>query len=124
LRADIPGDPAHPLFRVEVGFAGTDPRVSLRDDVDGVADVAARLEQMDARSRRGPWTRTVMELISARPATRAADLMADAGYANLATFKRDVRRLKELGLTESLEVGYRISARGQAVLAFGAQPQA
>ncbi|HEY7447932.1 MAG TPA: hypothetical protein VH702_07265 [Vicinamibacterales bacterium] len=31
-------------------------------------------------------------------------------------FKRDVRKLKALGLTESLEIGYRISARGRAVL--------
>jgi ribosomal protein S19E (S16A) len=31
-------------------------------------------------------------------------------------FKTDVRKLKELGLTESLEVGYRLSPRGQALL--------
>lgn len=32
-------------------------------------------------------------------------------------FKADVRKLKELGLTESLDVGYRLSARGEAALA-------
>jgi ribosomal protein S19E (S16A) len=32
------------------------------------------------------------------------------------SFKRDVRKLKEMGLTESLEVGYRLSPRGQALL--------
>jgi predicted transcriptional regulator len=32
-------------------------------------------------------------------------------------FKRDVKKLKELGLTEALEVGYRISPRGRVVLA-------
>jgi hypothetical protein len=31
-------------------------------------------------------------------------------------FKRRVRRLKELGLTESLEVGYRLSPRGRTVV--------
>ena len=31
-------------------------------------------------------------------------------------FKSNVRRLKALGLTESLEVGYRLSPRGQAWL--------
>jgi len=31
-------------------------------------------------------------------------------------FKRDVRRLKELGLTVSLSVGYELSPRGQAFL--------
>jgi len=31
--------------------------------------------------------------------------------------KRDVRKLKNLGLTHSLDVGYRISPRGAAYLA-------
>jgi Mn-dependent DtxR family transcriptional regulator len=33
-------------------------------------------------------------------------------------FKINVRKLKELGLTESLEVGYRLSALGEALLRF------
>jgi hypothetical protein len=117
LRADIPGDPAHPLFRIEVAYAGDDPRIALRAETDDVTEVVATLDRIDRGSRRGPWTRTVLALIAARPATRAADLFAEAGYADLASFKRDVRRLKELGLTESLEVGYRISARGSAAIA-------
>lgn len=35
---------------------------------------------------------------------------------DVARFKPRVRQLKELGLTESLEVGYRLSPRGRAVL--------
>jgi hypothetical protein len=31
-------------------------------------------------------------------------------------FKLDVRKLKELGLTESLPIGYRLSPRGETVL--------
>ncbi len=31
-------------------------------------------------------------------------------------FKADVRKLKRLGLTESLDVGYRLSPRGRAYL--------
>ena len=31
-------------------------------------------------------------------------------------FKADVRKLKELGLTESLPVGYRLSPRGERYL--------
>jgi hypothetical protein len=31
-------------------------------------------------------------------------------------FKLDVRKLKELGLTESLRPGYRLSPRGETVL--------
>ena len=47
-----------------------------------------------------------------RPGARPRRL---AGPGDLA-FKRDVRKLKELGLTRSLEVGYEISPRGRAYL--------
>ena len=46
---------------------------------------------------------------------RAADLAAAFGREML-PFKVDVRKLKELGLTESLRPGYRLSPRGRAVL--------
>ncbi|WP_179221744.1 hypothetical protein [Inquilinus limosus] len=49
------------------------------------------------------------------PATRAPDLAARFGR-DTASFKADVRKLKALGLTESLEVGYRLSPRGRALL--------
>jgi hypothetical protein len=119
LRADIPGDAAYPLFRMEVGYAGPDPRIALRErspSADELPDLIARLDRMDSSSPRGPWTRTIMAMIAERPATRAGDLFAAAGYPDLRTFKRDVRRLKELGLTESLDVGYRLSPRGATVL--------
>ncbi|HET6531738.1 MAG TPA: hypothetical protein VFH03_14170 [Actinoplanes sp.] len=120
LESDIPGKPEHPLFRIEVAYAGDDPRIALRatdrlSDEEVVA-LAARLDRMDRTGRRGPWTRSVLDLIAAKPAVRAGDLFAEAGYPDLLSFKRDVRRLKELGLTESLEVGYRLSPRGRSLL--------
>jgi hypothetical protein len=125
LRADIPGDPAYPLFRMEVGYAGPDPRIALRaaDALSG-EELAALTAELDRMDHRRPWTRPVLRLIEARPATRAGDLFAAAGYPDLGSFKRDVRRLKELGLTESLEVGYRLSPRGAAVLAASPAPEA
>jgi hypothetical protein len=115
LREDIPGDPDRQLFRIEVGFAGADPRIELRADA-GVSDEdLATLARMDA-GKRGPWTGRVLTLIRDRPAVRAGDIYADAGYPDMLSFKRDVRRLKELGLTESLPVGYRLSPRGEAAL--------
>ncbi|MHB1137901.1 MAG: hypothetical protein ACYC2O_03025, partial [Microthrixaceae bacterium] len=57
------------------------------------------------------------ELIDAHPRLRAADLallMADPQETQ--AFKTDVRKLKALGLTESLEVGYRLSPRGEVLL--------
>ena len=47
---------------------------------------------------------------------RAGDL-ADAAGMVRKDFKGRVRKLKALGLTESLAVGYRLSPRGEAVLA-------
>ena len=57
----------------------------------------------------------VLELIEAHPALRAANLCKRAGQERL-PFKINVRKLRALGLTESLEVGYRLSPRGVAVL--------
>ena len=57
----------------------------------------------------------VLRTIAARPATRAADLAASFGRETQ-PFKLDVRKLKNLGLTLSLEVGYRLSPRGEAYL--------
>ena len=61
----------------------------------------------------GPWTFAVLETIVNRPATRAAELAAAFGR-DLQPFKTDVRKLKNLGLTLSLERGYRLSPRGEA----------
>ena len=82
---------------------------------DELAEVERRLARLDGASRRGDWTLAVLRLIRDRPAVRAGDLAPTRGQERLA-FKRDVRKLKELGLTESLEVGYRLSARGRTVL--------
>ena len=107
------------VYRVSLRVAGPDPRVELRgrDALTGeeLAEVERRLARLDAASRHGDWTLAVLRLIRDRPEVRAGDLAAALGRERLA-FKRDVRKLKELGLTESLEVGYRLSARGRAVL--------
>ena len=107
------------IHRVELRWAGEDPRVELRErdelSSEELEEIAERLERLDHASRRGPWTRTVLELIRERPEVRAPDLAESLGLETQ-PFKRDVRKLKELGLTESLEIGYRLSPRGRAVL--------
>jgi DNA-binding IclR family transcriptional regulator len=70
---------------------------------------------MDARSAVGPWTLEVLRMIGATPGKRAADLAAEMNWET-AQFKAHVRRLKALGLTESLEVGYRLSPRARSLL--------
>lgn len=105
------------LYRIALRPAGDDPRVALRDQIpDDPAPLLARLARLDRASATGPWTGAILALIGAHEGRRAADLAAQLGRETIA-FKRDVRKLKELGLTESLDVGYRLSARGRTVLA-------
>ncbi|MFC8598897.1 hypothetical protein [Isoptericola sp. NPDC057191] len=117
------------LYRVGLRLAGPDPRVALREDADldtkTVDALRARLARMD-RAAPEPWTRAYLELIEARPGVVARTLAEGLGMER-DPFKVRVRRLKELGLTESLDVGYRLSPRGRAYLAATAQdadPQA
>jgi hypothetical protein len=107
------------IHRIELRYAGPDPRVELREHADlsdgEIGEIARKLERLDEASRHGPWTRAVLELIAKKPEVRAEDLAAELGREKL-PFKRDVRKLKELGLTESLSPGYRLSPRGETVL--------
>jgi len=105
-------------YRVGLSYLGADPCIALRGalpDRSEIDDILARLAHFDARSTRGPWTWATLRVICARPGERAADLASEVGMER-AHFKTHVRKLKGPGLTESLEVGYRLSPRGEAVL--------
>ena len=113
----FPRKPGSRLYRVEFALAGPDPRIALREraelEPEEVAELSKRLARYDAN---GAWTRQTLELIAEKPETRAGDLATEMGQERL-PFKANVRKLKALGLTESLEVGYRLSPRGRAYLA-------
>jgi hypothetical protein len=119
-RAALRGDPADPLFRIAFHrAAGPDLRAELAASA-GLSPqereaIARRLERLDRASRHGAWTAATLRSIADRPGTRAADLAA-AMQRDKPAFKRDVRKLKELGLTTSLERGYELSPRGRAYL--------
>ena len=121
LVAQLRGDPDLPVYRIAFHLvAEPDPRAVLAADAvltpaDG-AELDRRLQRLDRASGHGPWTAAVLQLIAARPAVRAGDLAASFGRETQ-EFKLDVRKLKALGLTESLTVGYRLSPRGRAYLA-------
>lgn len=120
LRASIAGEGA--LLRIELRLAGDDPRVALRRRLPGpgeIRTIAARLKKIDVASR-SPWTTRYLQLIAEQPAV-VSRVLAGQASADVPTFKRRVRQLKELGLTESLEVGYRLSPRGRAVLDHGSR---
>ena len=117
LLAELGKRPGGDLYRIALRLAGEDPRAALRQKAELTAEdraeIERRLARLDRASPRGPWTETLLALIAERPATRAADLAAAASF-EVAWLKTRVRRLKELGLTESLGTGYRLSPRGKA----------
>ena len=107
------------LYRIDFRFAGADRRIALRQKDDlSRAELDAllrRLSRLDKASSHGPWTRQALELIDRNPAVVSTILAAEMGV-DRPVFKIDIRKLKESGLTESLEVGYRLSPRGKRIL--------
>ena len=123
LRASIAGDGT--LLRIELRLVGDDPRIALRERLPEHAELAAiavKLARIDAASA-APWTLRYLRLIADRPGV-VSHTLARQVKLDVPLFKRRVRRLKELALTESLEVGYRLSPRGRALLAHMAQEDA
>lgn len=106
-----------PIYRIGVYFKGDDPRIALRENLqdDELKEVIAKLEKLDKNSKRGAWTQEYLQVIQDMPNTHSSML---ANYLGLSIpeFKPWVRKLKALGLTESLHPGYKLSPRGERVL--------
>ena len=119
--AELRGPDDLPVTRVRFhAVHEPDPRSVLAADGalsdEDVAAIGRRLARMDRASSHGPWTHATLRAIADRPEVRAGDLAEAAGRERL-DFKRDVRKLKGLGLTLSFPIGYRLSPRGEAYLA-------
>lgn len=100
-QAELDRRPAKHVYAIEVSYIGPDERPALAavDALtnDDVAAIRERLARLDAASSTGPWTRRYLELVRDNEAVRAPDLAA----------------------REGLDVGYRISPRGNAFLPIG-----
>ena len=117
LQEMLGSDDGTPVYRIELKGIEPDKRVALRGDALLSDEDWHALTQRFAR-----WDKTapgyfpsILQAIGAHPEVPAAVLAARAGVEKL-KFKQDVRKLGEFGLTESLDVGYRLSPRGEAVL--------
>jgi hypothetical protein len=118
--ASVRTDDGRRLYRIEFRLLDEpDPRDELaqRDHFtdDEAAELATRLDRLDRAAKHGPWTNAYLELIAEHPARRAPDLAELVGRETQ-PFKLDVRKLKNLGLTRSLKIGYELSPRGRAWL--------
>ena len=108
------------IYRIRVHWGGEDPRISLRENDDltetELKEIIGKLRKLDKNSKRGPWTKEYLEVIDSMPNTYSG-LLANYLGLEIADFKPWVRKLKALGLTESLHPGYKLSPRGEKVLA-------
>jgi hypothetical protein len=111
-------EPTATVWRVDLRYVGIDDRIERRTVAeltdDDIAALRTRLDRLD-RSAGKPWTRTTLQLIEKYPGVVSTALARHTGQERPA-FKINVRKLKEMGLTESLDVGYRLSPRGEALL--------
>ena len=100
------------LYRIRFHRLGDDPRIELRQRAE-IDD--ADYESLTRALGRLPWAGPILRIIGDNPGVVSTTLAASLDMER-PQFKQRVRRLKTLGLTESLEVGYRLSPRGAAYL--------
>jgi hypothetical protein len=107
------------VWRVQFRCIGADDRIARRNDSalddEKRAKIEASLARMDRASASGPWTLETLQLIAAHPGVVSA-ILARRMKMERPAFKINVRKLKELGLTESLDIGYRLSPLGETIL--------
>jgi hypothetical protein len=106
------------VYRIRLHVSGPDPRARLREQSSISTTERDRLREalqaIDRRSRNGPWTQTLLDELAKRETCRAGELAAVLGLEK-EWLKVNIRKLKELGLTQSLASGYRLSPRGTAL---------
>ena len=107
------------LHRIEFNLAGEDPRLTLRErdalSQEEYHQIKKRLDRYDKSSKRGPWAYKIIGLIAEHPAMVSTKL-AEKMEVDRFWLKGNIRKLKALGLTISLDVGYKLSPRGEAFL--------
>lgn len=123
-QAELDRRPAAHTYLIRVSYLAPDERPELAAEdalaADDIAGISEQLDRWDAATE--PWTRDYLRLIGDNEAIRAPDLAERVGI-DVPRFKRRVRQLKGLGLTISLDTGYRLSPRGAAFLrAHGHRP--
>jgi hypothetical protein len=99
------------LYRVRFHFeaeAPPKPEYSLDE-------VSKRLQRLDKASRTGPWTLQTLHLVEENPGIVSRHLAPQIDMPR-DDFKLNVRKLKNLGLTLSLPVGYELTELGQTYL--------
>jgi len=106
------------IFLIDFHYVDAPVKRATRTEklaTDALDEIIAKLDAMDRRAPTA-WTRQTLRAINANPGLRSTELAMMLGRERF-DLKRDIRKLKALGLTLSLDVGYRLSARGTQILA-------
>lgn len=119
LRFEMSRQPDRDLYRIVLRYHGSDRRELLRQDDDiteaECASILERINRIGAKAHIADLSLRILTWIDKCPDRRARDLADEIGM-DTRKLKTHVRKLKEMGLTESRQIGYRLSARGQRVL--------
>ena len=107
------------IYKIEVHYYSEDPRIALREHTALTEKefqlLKNKLDRLDNYSKEGRWTLAVLKAIDDNPKLRAADLAVKMNKEKDG-LKINIRKLKNLGLTISHEVGYTISPLGELAL--------
>ena len=107
------------IYKITVRYHSEDPRIGLRNNADLSSEnfelIIKKLKRLDTASKDGPWTKETLQAISRNPRVVSTELAEKLGRERM-WLKLNIRKLKNMGLTISHEVGYEISPLGKAVL--------
>jgi hypothetical protein len=107
------------IYKIGVRYYGEDPRLKLRNNLDlneaQYDQLIKKLQRLDAASKEGPWTKETLLAISKHPRVVSTELATKLGCERM-WLKLNIRKLKNMGLTISHDVGYEISPLGKSVL--------
>ena len=107
------------IYKIELKYHSLDPRLILREQSEisdtELEQIKSKLKKYDLFSKRGDWTLLVLQSINDHPKTRAIEIATALGFPK-DWLKSNIRRLKNLGLTISHQIGYSLSPRGIKVL--------
>ncbi len=118
LLVDLQRSKQGEFYRIELGALHADPRIALRDtpaNGEELDKLHQKMQRLDRYAGDSPWAVQVLQILKSKPGVRAGDLCQLLDQEKM-QFKRNVRKLKNLGLTVSLGTGYCLSKRGLALL--------
>ncbi|RWX00431.1 ASCH domain-containing protein [Flavobacterium cerinum] len=107
------------IYKISISYFDEDPSIALRENITPeeitLQEITTKLERLDRYSKQGDWTLEILKLIHQYPTLRAADLAQRTKWEK-EWLKLNIRKLKNIGLTISHEVGYSISPLGEKYL--------